>query len=86
MSEQNKQILLNCAKGSWQREIIRDFIKYGTISNPIYNLRGKARSYNNSYKTSFISLKNRIKQAGFNLIYTPGVRGGDYTATYTLLT
>ena len=35
MSENKKNAMLNCAKGNWQREIVEDLIRYGTITNPI---------------------------------------------------
>jgi len=84
MSKQQQENLLNCAKGSWQREIISDFIKYQTITNPIKFLKGAAKSYSGKYQISFDNLISRIEKLGFSITVQLGPHGGMWGSTYTL--
>ena len=77
--------LLACAKGSWQREIVRDLLRHKEIGNPLAALRGKAKNYYLRYEESFNNLKERIEAAGAKLEYIPGVRGGVPTSKYRLV-
>ena len=82
---ENKVNLTQFAKGNWQYEICRDLERYGTITNPVSSLRGKAKSYSGKYQTSFNALLTRIKAAGYKIEYIPGVRGGAWSAQYKLV-
>lgn len=79
----NNQNLKNL--GSWQQEIFNSLTKYGEISSPISNLRGKAKNYYGNYSRSFNSLLEKMKNAGYIVARIPGIRGGEYTAKYILL-
>jgi len=85
MSEQQKQELVNLARGSWQREVINDLIRYGWISNPVSFLRGRAKNYSIRYETSFWSLLSRVEKAGYKIEVRRGPRGGWYGATFKLV-
>lgn len=71
--------------GSWQQEIFNALTKYGEISSPISNLRGKAKNYSGNYSRSFNSLLEKMESAGYTVTRIPGVRGGEPTAKYILL-
>ncbi len=82
---ENKINLTQYARGSWQYEICRDLERYGTITNPVSFLKGKAKSYSGKYQDSFTNLLSRIKAAGYTIDYIPGVRGGTWSAQYKLV-
>ena len=77
--------LLACAKGSWQREIVRDLLRREEIGNPLAALRGRAKNYYLRYEESFNNLKDRIENTGAKLEYIPGIRGGVPTSKYRLV-
>jgi len=81
----NNLNLVQFAKGSWQYGIAKDLERYGTITNPISCLKGKAKNYSDLYNNSFTNLLQRIKAAGHKIEYIPGVRGGAWSAQYKLV-
>lgn len=83
----NKKVnLTQFAKGSWQYQVARDLENCPSgITNPISYLKGAARSYSGKYEQSFRSLLRRIENAGYKIERTPGVRGGEWSATYKLI-
>ena len=85
MSENQKQTILSAARGSWQHEIAQSLITGRPIRSPISTLTGKAKNYELHYKSSFLSLLSRLQAAGIQVERTPGVRGGEYTATYRVV-
>jgi hypothetical protein len=90
MNQERKQLLQEQARGSWQREIVNEFIieREGHplyrdgVRNPVADLRGNAASYVGRYQESFQALLRRIREAGFEIERTPGPRGGEWGATY----
>lgn len=82
----NEEKLLSLAKGSWQKEIVHDLIKYGKIYNPVSNLKGRASQYSKHYQNSFDNLLERIKNAGYKVTIQKGVKGGMYSALYKINT
>jgi len=87
MTEKRKNAMLACAKGSWQREIVQDLIRYGTITNPVKFLRGKAKSYSKRYEDSLYNLIRRIEsETGIKIrIVEYGSRGGMWSAKYGIV-
>lgn len=85
MTTQQKQILSQ-AKGSWQKEIVRELITNGEIHSPVAHLKGRASQYQSKYQSSFRNLLQRIQQIeGVQIQRIPGVRGGEWSAKYILL-
>jgi hypothetical protein len=76
----NKKI----ARGSWQQEIWDNLQKGYSVTNPVSSLRGKAKTYSGKYQESFRNLLTRAQEAGYKISKTPGIRGGEWTATYKL--
>lgn len=72
MNKIDEQKLLKCAKGSWQREILMDLIKYGEITNPLRTLRGKALAYRGHYKESLNSLLENVKNNDYHIKFVDG--------------
>lgn len=85
MTEQKKKELKKLARGSWQAGILYDLLSGKEVFNPISLLRGRARNYSYKYTTSFYNLLDRLEQAGVQVQYTPGSRGGMYSATYKIV-
>ena len=87
MSENKKNAMLNCAKGNWQREIVEDLIRYGTITNPTKFVRGRARNYITRYENSLSNLISRLeKQAGVKVrVVEKGSKGGMWSAKYGIV-
>ena len=87
MSKEKTSQLLNCARGCWQLEIVNALLnsKKNTITNPMFYLTGKAKTYSGRYQTSFNALMERIKKLGYNFKIVLGIRGGYYSATYQLI-
>ena len=77
--------LTQFARGSWQHSICHNLEKDGIIRHPISQLRGTASDYSGHYRNSLDNLLSRIKKAGINIEYIPGVRGGEWTAQYKLV-
>ena len=84
MSQTQKDSFLKLAKGSWQRQILKDLLSYSTITNPLKSLKGKARNYSSKYQTSFFALLFRIEKAGYSITIKSGPLGGQWGSTYTL--
>ena len=74
-----------CAKGSWQREIVRQLLAGGEIPNPLAELQGRAKNYFFRYRESMENLFSRIEATGAKLEYIPGIRGGMPTSRYRLV-
>lgn len=70
-------------KGHWQKGIFNALLK-GEINSPLTALSGKAKSYYGHYQNSFLSMIERAEKAGYKIIRTPGVRGGECTAKYKM--
>lgn len=87
MTEKRKNAMLACAKGNWQREIVKDLIQYGTITNPIKFLRGAAKQYSKKYEDSLYNLIRRIEsETGIKIrIVEYGSRGGMWSAKYGIV-
>lgn len=83
MTNQNKQAIMQAARGHWQKTIVYGLMQ-GSISNPISSLQGKAKSYSGRYQASFNNLIARIRQSGVIVQVQKGKRGGMYGATYTV--
>lgn len=74
------------ARGYWQQGIWNALLAGRTVKNPLSQLSGKAKIYQPRYRESLTNLLYRAEVAGYNVEYTPGPRGGDYAATYRLIT
>ncbi len=85
MSEQKRNELVKCARGNWQYSIVSDMIRYGTIANPVSDLKGNAKNYQGRYQKSFDNLLNRLKKSGCKIGVQRGIRGGMWGATFTLV-
>lgn len=87
MFESKKNAMLACAKGSWQREIVSDLIRYGKVTNPIKFLRGTAKSYSGRYERSFCNLIGRIEtETGIKIrVVEKGSKGGMWSAKYGIV-
>jgi hypothetical protein len=83
----NKDKMMACAKGCWQREIVADLIRYGRVTNPIKELRGAAKEYKYRYEESFSNLLDRLEtEAGVKVrIVQYGPRGGRWGAKYGIV-
>jgi hypothetical protein len=83
----SKEKMFACAKGSWQREIVADLIRYGVITNPIKGLRGTAKEYKQRYEESFRNLISRLEsEAGVKVrVVQYGPRGGMWSAKYGIV-
>jgi len=84
MSQTQKESFLKLAKGSWQRSILRDLLSCSSITNPIKNLKGNAKSYSGRYQVSFFALLFRVEKAGYTITIQPGKLGGQWGSTYSL--
>ena len=85
MSENQKQTILSAARGRWQYQIAQALITGRPVRSPVSTLTGKAKSYNFLYSVSFSNFLSRLQAAGIRIERTPGVRGGEYTATYRVV-
>lgn len=72
------------AKGSWQALIWNMLLAGNEVTNPVSWLKGAARNYSDKYRESFSNLLHRAKTAGYTIQRTPGVRGGEWSATYRI--
>lgn len=72
-----------CARGSWQRGIIDDML-VGGCTNPVAQLRGKAKDYSGRYQESFDNLLDRLQSAGITVHKQLGPRGGEFSAVFTI--
>ena len=79
-----QELARSCARGHWQEGIVDHMARgYASIS-PASRVVGKARNWQYQYQASWHNLVDRLKEAGFYLDRYPGVKGGEYTATYIL--
>ena len=85
MSENQKQAILSAARGRWQYQIAQSLITGRPVRSPVSTLAGKAKNYELHYKSSFRSFLVRLQAAGIHIERTPGIRGGEYTATYRVI-
>ena len=75
---------MQCAKGSWQRSLVRAMAQYW-MPNPVSHLGGNARLYRGRYQASFQTLLSRLNATGRVVVdRRPGPNGGEYSATYHL--
>lgn len=73
-----------CARGDWQRGIVGEMLHQNRVTNPVSELRGRAKNYAGKYSESFHSLLARLKSAGIVVTRTPGPKGGEWSATYSI--
>lgn len=85
MSQEQKQQIISLAKGHWQRWIVRNLLSGDPVVNPVSTLTGRAKDYQMQYRQSFLNLLSRLQAAGYRIEKTPGVRGGEWSATYRLI-
>ena len=85
MTEKQKNELKGLAKGHWQASILRDLLTLTEVENPLRFLRGAAKRYYRRYENSFFNLLSRLKQAGINVQYNPGPRGGQWGSSYKII-
>ena len=57
----NKEKMMACARGRWQRQIVEYLYYNGKITNPISWLQGTAKSYSRHYERSFRNLIHRLE-------------------------
>lgn len=72
------------ARGHWQREILRELLTDEGMRNPLYYLRGNARSYEGRYRESLEHMLRRAMDQGFVVTKELGPRGGSWSATYKM--
>lgn len=76
---------MKCARGCKQRGFVQETLKRGGARNYSQTLRGRAKSYQSKYQTSFANLLVRLQTAGIDVVRTSGPRGGEYMATYEIM-
>lgn len=76
------QTLEQLARGSWQRQIAYHLSRFGCISNPVRQVRGRASSYAPRYAQSWQAFLDRARAAGYTVVREPGPKGGEWSATY----
>ena len=83
----NKDKMMACARGCWQRQIVEYLYYDGEITNPISWLQGTAKSYSRRYEESFSNLLDRLESdAGVKVrIIKYGPRGGRWGAKYGIV-
>jgi hypothetical protein len=93
LTEEDKEVLRAQARGSWQLEVVNELIyassrsplySDGFVMNPMYYLRGRARSYAGRYQQSFYSLLRRVRDAGYTVDQELGPKGGLWSARYRI--
>jgi len=72
----------NMAKGYRQQQIISDLMKYGESAELRYYMKSQNRY--SSYCESFRNLFDRLKSAGYPVVWQQGKLGGDWTAKIIL--
>ena len=72
------------ARGDFQRRVEEALLAGRVITNPVPR-KGKAGRYAVLYKKSLQNLFTRMQQDGWKVIYTPGPRGGEWSATFHLV-
>lgn len=73
------------SRGPWQASIERSLRAGLEIRNPVSDLRGNARNYQGRYQRSFSALLERLGRDGHTIVRTPGPRGGEWSATYRMV-
>lgn len=68
--------------GSWQKEMMESMMREHGCPSPTRVLHGRAKSYMGHYVRSFNNLLDKMRAAGYSIERTPGVRGGEWGATY----
>ena len=83
----DKDKMMACARGRWQRQIVEYLYYDGEITNPISWLQGTAREYKQRYEESFSNLISRLEaDAGVKVrIIQYGPRGGRWGAKYGIV-
>ena len=83
----DKDKMMACARGRWQRQIVEYLYYNGKITNPISWLQGTAKSYSRHYERSFRNLISRLEtEAGVKVrIIQYGPRGGVWSAVYGIV-
>jgi hypothetical protein len=72
-------------RGAFQKDTARYFLNKGEIyASAVHHVRGSAGMYLDKYQRSIDSLMERLQDAGFDIEYQPGPRGGKWTAVYIL--
>jgi hypothetical protein len=72
-------------RGAFQKDTVRYFLNKGEIyASAVHHVRGRAGTYLDKYQQSIDSLMERLQDAGFDIEYQPGPRGGKWTAVYIL--
>jgi biotin operon repressor len=72
-------------RGAFQKDTARYFLNKGQIyASAVHHVRGRAGDYLGKYQQSIDSLMERLQDAGFDIEYRPGARGGKWTAVYIL--
>jgi biotin operon repressor len=72
-------------RGAFQRDTVQYFLSRGKIyASAIHHVRGRAGAYLDKYQQSIDSLIKRLQDAGFDIEYQLGPRGGKWTAVYIL--
>ena len=83
----NKDKMMACARGRWQRQIVSYLIRDGEVTNPISWLQGTAKNYSRRYEESFRNLISRLEtEAGVKVrVIQRGPRGGMWGAKYGIV-
>lgn len=76
---------MTIAKGSWQKRIWSALRSGRPIVSPTSWLQGRAKNYVGRYDRSFRNMLARAEKAGYVIERTPGIRGGEWSATYRLV-
>lgn len=76
---------LTAARGNRQREFVRELLMGRPVHTLAYDLRGRATRYYGRYLDSTYAVVERLRALGFNVVETPGPKGGRYSATYRLV-
>lgn len=69
------------ARGNFQKQVEEALLAGRVITNPVPR-KGKAGRYAPLYKRSLENLFTRMRDGGWKVIYTPGPRGGEWSATF----
>lgn len=81
MARRKKRVSANLG-GTWQNGIIASLKAGVCVTNPVSDLRGRAKNYAGNYRRSFQSALNKLRKAGYEITRSPGPRGGEYSAVY----
>lgn len=73
------------AKGHWQQSIWHDLKAGKVVDSPFRFIQGRASRYLSRYQDSFRNMLERATAKGYVITRIPGVRGGEYSAKYMIL-